>query len=759
MKSGVALSAVTRRLAVLAAGMGIFWVAVLGGVSVCTAIGWTNEGGPYGGRIEAAEYAGSGRLIAGTRNGGVFVTADAAASWHTANTGLTDLIVTCAVVNRLNAKTAYIGTSGGGVFRTASLWGETAWVNTSYNIGNRDIECIAMCRSDTTMIFAGTSAGLFKGLAGGGVWMDISGNLTDKNIAAIAFPGSGADTIFVGTSGSTGGVFKTTNGGASWTLKNSGLTFPYIAILRADPSNPSVLIAGTTGGGVFKTTNGGDAWTAKNTGLSNLAVRDLRINPANPLKYYAGTAGGFFYTTNGGTSWTALNTGLTDHDVQAVALDTEENVLYAGGYWGGVHKSVGLAPWQPAVEGMTNTFISDIDCLPEAGFVVQVSSYGRVFVSEDGGENWLDRSSGIACEALTGIAIDQAAPDTVYIGADYGGVYKSVNGGVTWTAMNSGLAALDVKCLRLANTGGNAVIYAGTYNYLYRSTNGARNWVKKSSGITDKHIWTIEVDPSNPATVYVGTYGGGVFKTTNSGESWAAVNGGLGSVYIAAVAVDPAHPDVVYAGAYYGGGIYKSEDGGSTWHPSSSGAAGADVWTIDVNPFNSREVLAGTFSGVFLSVDHGATWEPYTEGMDVRDTRRVVFHRQLGARRVYAGTYGGGVYRYDDILTAVTEIAPPAGPRIRLDQNYPNPFNPVTTIAYEIAGGGCGAGEIAVRLDVYDVIGRHVRSLVRTNQPPGSYRVTWRGDTEHGVRAASGVYFARLRAGPSVGTVKMVLIE
>ena len=720
---------------------------------------WSNENGPFGGRVEAIEYVGAGRLVAVTRNGGVFLSADAASSWRAANTGLSDLIATCVAVNPSNGNTAYTGTSGGGVFKTWSLFGGTEWFNTSYNIGSRDIRCLAVCRADTNTILSGTLGGIFKGAAGGGVWTDISGDLSDRSVSAVALPGWGADTIYVGTAGSAAGVFKTTNGGASWTLKNSGLTTPYVTCLRADPSNPNVLLAGTSGG-VFKTTNGGDTWTAKNAGLSNLNVRSLRIHPSNPLKYYAGTANGFFYTTNGGTSWTALSGGLLDHDVRAVAFDAAGNVLYAGGYWGGVHKSVGLAAWQQKVQGMTNTFISDIDCLPDEGLVVEVSSYGQVFVSEDGGENWEDHSSGVACEALTGIAIDRAAPDTVYIGADYGGVYKSANGGLTWTAMNNGLTATDVKCLRLARVSGKAILYAGTYNYLFRSTNGARSWTSKSAGITDKHIWTIEVDPSNPSTVYAGTYGGGVFKTVNSGESWNPVNSGLGSVYIAAVAVDPSHSNVVYAGAYYGGGIYKSEDGGAAWHPSMIGAEATDVWTLDVSPLDSREVIAGTFSGVFLSVDRGATWAPHSQGMDVLDTRRVVFHRQLGARRVYAGTYGGGVYRYDDIVAAIADARPlPGAKDFRLGQNYPNPFNPSTTIPYEIMPGDGPASGAAVALDVYDAQGRRVRSLVWSAQTPGLYRVSWEGDTDAGERAASGVYFARLRVGGGAQTVKMILLQ
>ena len=93
-------------------------LAILSAASARAAGGWTNDSGPFGGRIEAIERFGPGHLIAGTRNGGVFLSLDAASTWRAANTGLSDLIVTCAVVNPSNTNSAFVGTAGGGVFRT-----------------------------------------------------------------------------------------------------------------------------------------------------------------------------------------------------------------------------------------------------------------------------------------------------------------------------------------------------------------------------------------------------------------------------------------------------------------------------------------------------------------------------------------------------------------------------------------------------------------------------------------------------------------
>jgi len=94
-----------------------------------------------------------------------------------------------------------------------------------------------------------------------------------------------------------------------------------------------------------------------------------------------------------------------------------------------------------------------------------------------------------------------------------------------------------------------------------------------------------------------------------------------------------------------------------------------------------------------------------------------------------------------------------------LGQNYPNPFNPSTTIPYDIMPGDSPASRAAVALDVYDVQGHRVRSLLRSAQAPGSYRVSWDGGTDSGARAASGVYFARLRVGGGAQTVKMIMLE
>ena len=86
--------------------------------------------------------------------------------------------------------------------------------------------------------------------------------------------------------------------------------------------------------------------------------------------------------------------------------------------------------------------------------------------------------------------------------------------------------------------------------------------------------------------------------------------------------------------------------------------------------------------------------------------------------------------------------------------NTPNPFNPMTTIRYEVPGSGS-----MVRLEVYDLTGRRVRTLVDESRPAGRYEVTWNGTDDNGARVASGTYFYRLQAGSFTRTEKMTLVK
>jgi hypothetical protein len=110
-----------------------------------------------------------------------------------------------------------------------------------------------------------------------------------------------------------------------------------------------------------------------------------------------------------------------------------------------------------------------------------------------------------------------------------------------------------------------------------------------------------------------------------------------------------------------------------------------------------------------------------------------------------------------DPETALTAAGLPKA--FALAPNHPNPFNPSTTIRFDIPATGAGNGEISVRLSIYDIRGRRVRTLLEADRPPGRHRAHWDGRDDAGAPAASGVYIYRLEAGPFRAVRKMTLVH
>jgi len=122
------------------------------------------------------------------------------------------------------------------------------------------------------------------------------------------------------------GVNGETKGGEDWI--NIGLTDLEVYSLIMDSLTPTIIYA-RAGDGIFKSTDGGDSWTQVNNGLTDLTIYTLAIDPITPTTIYAGTWDGIFKTTNGGKSW--MNIGLTDLEVYGLIIDLiNPTTIYAG---------------------------------------------------------------------------------------------------------------------------------------------------------------------------------------------------------------------------------------------------------------------------------------------------------------------------------------------------------------------------------------------------------------------------------------------
>ena len=151
-----------------------------------------------------------------------------------------------------------------------------------------------------------------------------------------------------------------------------------------------------------------------------------------------------------------------------------------------------------------------------------------------------------------------------------------------------------------------------------------------------------------------------------------------------------------------------------------------------------------------LHLDSTKTW--YANDV-LNSTTQPVTAQSLGSFGVNLAPYQSEIIELaNSPLTAVDE-KPVTPRRFRLLQNFPNPFNPTTTIQYEIPK------QERVTLEIYDVLGQRVATLVNGMLQPGEYSAVWRGTNNEGIHVATGVYFYRLRAGDFLSVKKMLLLK
>jgi len=108
---------------------------------------------------------------------------------------------------------------------------------------------------------------------------------------------------------------------------------------------------------------------------------------------------------------------------------------------------------------------------------------------------------------------------------------------------------------------------------------------------------------------------------------------------------------------------------------------------------------------------------------------------------------------------AVQGIDVPLPSKFTLSQNYPNPFNPLTNIEFAFGLSGTGATQQDIALDVFNVLGQHVTTLLKGSHPAGEYKVSWDATDKNGRRVATGIYLYRLRVGDEYMTKKMLFLK
>jgi photosystem II stability/assembly factor-like uncharacterized protein len=322
-----------------------------------------------------------------------------------------------------------------------------------------------------------------------------------------------------------------------------------IHAVAIDLNNPATVYAGTRTG-VWKTTDGGATWMASSTGLTDFWVRALAIDPSAPETLYAATSVKSFKSTDGGAHWDEIGAGS---DTLVIAPSDPQTI-----YLGPLRSTDGGATWDTVLNAQVGALAVD----PTDAQIVYASTPTALLKSEDGGDNW--SSLDVANPWVSSILVDPSTPSRIYL-AD-GSVSRSDDGGANWNTLTipDGMLLYHLGAAPSAP----ATLYAGGRSgalpAMARSDNSGDSWSELEQIPGGVLPPVLAIDPTDAAVVYAGTFGHGVWKSADSGASFDESNEGLAAEPARDVDFDPMNPSTAYVSLGVGGG-FRTGDGGATW--------------------------------------------------------------------------------------------------------------------------------------------------------------------------------------------------
>lgn len=352
-----------------------------------------------------------------------------------------------------------------------------------YDNGGR-VFALAVNPSNQNIVYSATlENGVYKTTNGGLNWVSCNTGLTYNHVQCIAVSASSPNTVYVGTDSLGGwansGVYKSTDAGTSWTLVSAGIyDSKGIQWILVHPTDPNIVYVGVFNAlavsavGVWKTTNGGTTWSPSNTGMDNKQVLCMAFNPLNPNVIYCGTSMmdpatsvgpcKIFKSVNAGASWSAVVSGIpqasTDNNpIRCISVSNSDTSVVLAGLF------------------MNATALS-----------------GGMYVTTNGGTSWTQKHSGLpmttgtlprACIIIPGtktqfyVGIDQSA------GSGIMGAFRSTDMGNTWTDFNGGSIGNSVTSIRAFafKTTGNPTLFAGASTAT--GTKGVHDYAWSPSGV------------------------------------------------------------------------------------------------------------------------------------------------------------------------------------------------------------------------------------------------------------------------------------
>jgi len=738
---------------------------------------WSTNG-PIGGTIIAIAVNPFDHesIYTGTIQNGFYHSVNAGANWTHVDSDILPITARAIAFHPLVPDTIYV-TALGGIFKSPD--GGNSWIKLHPpHDSDGEYRALLVHPTEPNRIIAGGPMTSWMSLDGGSNWINVD---TSPNIgiSSLACDPNNQDIIYLVASGMIFGlgVWKSYDRGETWiNIQNNIDTTGYGTDIEVDPVNSDILYLSQINvfdtiddDCLYKSIDGGDSWVdITPEGLTTPIVQAVKISSLDHnIVFICTTDDGVLKSTDGGENWQFVNSGLYSPRIVTMEVDWVNDIIYIGTYYHGIYKSIDQGEsWQKISSNIYCLDCFDIAVNFEEDNVCVVASVIGAQRSSDYGQNWTNLDVGFTwVHQPLSVEYEKGFPDNIYLSTGptayppqlASGFYRSTDGGESWAFFNNGLPTNQSYVdIAISSYNGEARrFFLASSQGLYRSNDLAESWVLCDAGIpTDIRYTIVEVAPSDPNVIAVGDEIDRVYISLDQGESWNQA-GRLPehprSEYIKDIEFDPNGAYHIFISSYFQG-LFESFDGGTTWNNINNNLpldpTIAVVSGITINPYNPLNIfVASNHRGVFQTRDGGQYWESFNTGLDTTDgvgdmmfvpgdTTKLFF--ASSRRSAWSITRTATSIADDDALLPTQFAA----------HNYPNPFNAATNISFSLPRAA------DVRLDIYDMLGRKVSSLVNEYMFTGYHTVVWKPDG-----LGSGMYFYIITTGDYDACDKVMLLK
>lgn len=580
---------------------------------------WTALG-PDGGDVRSLSFdpQNPDRIYLGTSTGTLFLSNDAGHNWsRLAHLGNDDNVLDHIVIDPKNPKHIYVSAwsvvdqQAGDVYRSHD--GGNNW-EAMPGVHGKSVRALAIAPYDSKVLVIGALDGVFRSQNGGNSWERISpvSQAELKNVESIAVDPKNPDVVYAGTWHL---AWKTDDSGAHWNRINKGMIDDSdVFSVIVDSTNPAVVYASACSG-IYKSESAGDLFhKLQGIPFSARRTRVLKQDPNNPATVYAGTTEGLWKTTDAGKTWKRVsNPEVVVNDV-LIDPRNSSRVLLATDRSGVLASDNGAATFVASNHGYTHRYVSAIltdknDPNSILVGVVNDREFGGVFSTQDGGQNWQQKSAGLGGRDVFAL---QQVPNGGLIAGTNKGIFLLDRNASQWRPINT--IVTEKATVRLVKT--------------KKGRKKVPSLVAVRSTL-DARVSDIEITPQR----WLAATSSGLFSSSNQGKTWT---GGpvLGKADFVAV---ESRGELVVAATRTN--VFHSSNHGATWQQAPLSSYITSIHGVTLTP--DSEILVASREGAYRSSDSGATWEHIVNGLPDKNINSIAYDQSK--KRLLATSSASGV--------------------------------------------------------------------------------------------------------------------